>query len=217
MGLDLVAIGDGDLAHVLAKARDLEAFPVMPGARRPSPGPDALLDLRVTPVADDYLAFEAHPGRDEPELAVAVGRLVQVHEVHVDPVPGDLAVVLGVEVEQWPLEAPQAGDPHLGRRERVHPRHESDAVGRCVGLHHQGADLVGAREDRLDDDPGRDRRSGVQPGRDLARITGDRGEGFRSVEVLAAGDEPDFGCREIEHVELLGLADGGYSRVGDWP
>ena len=35
---------------------------------------------------------------DEPELAVAVGRLVQVHEVHVDLRPGQLAVELRVQV-----------------------------------------------------------------------------------------------------------------------
>ena len=108
LGLDLVALGDRDVAHVVAEAGDPARLPVALRARGPRPGADALLDLGVGPVADHDLALEAHPGRHEPELPVAVGGLVEVHEVHVDRVPGDLAVVLGVEVEERPLQGLEA-------------------------------------------------------------------------------------------------------------
>ena len=58
------------------------------------------IDRRVLPVADDHLAAQPQPAADEPELAVAVGRLVQVHEVHVDRRPGDVAVELRVQVRE---------------------------------------------------------------------------------------------------------------------
>ena len=51
-------------------------------------------------MADDDLAGEAQAGGDEAELAVAMGRLVQVHEIHVDGGPGKLAVELGMEMEK---------------------------------------------------------------------------------------------------------------------
>lgn len=50
-------------------------------------------------MADDDLAAEAHAGVDKPGLAVAVGGLVEVHEVHVDLAQGDRTVELGVQVE----------------------------------------------------------------------------------------------------------------------
>ena len=55
-------------------------------------------DLFILPVARDHLARHAQAGGDEPVLAVAVGGLVEVHEVHVDLLVGDLAVVLGGEM-----------------------------------------------------------------------------------------------------------------------
>ena len=43
---------------------------------------------------------EPHAGLDEPELAVAVRGLVEVHEVHVDLRPRQLAVELRVQVQE---------------------------------------------------------------------------------------------------------------------
>ena len=104
-GRDLVALGDRHLAHVVAEAAEFRALPIVPGARRAHPGADAVLHLRIGPMADDDLAGETHAGVDEARLPVAVGRLVQVHEVHVDRVPGKVAIELGVEMDERLLEA----------------------------------------------------------------------------------------------------------------
>ena len=97
---DLVALGHRDLAHVVAEAAEFRALPVVPGRRRAGPGADARLHGGVLPIADDHLPVQPHAAHDEPVLAVAVGRLVQVHEIHVDGGPGNVAIVLGVKMEQ---------------------------------------------------------------------------------------------------------------------
>ncbi len=111
---------------------------------RPRGGTCPLLDRRRTTglddVADDGLARDAEPGLDVAELAVAVRGLVEVHEVEVDGPP--------TAAPRWPAcagaaaasaAASRPGDPHLGGRERVHPRDQADA--RCrsrVGLERAG-------------------------------------------------------------------------------
>ena len=55
-------------------------------------------------MADDDLARETQAGVDEASFPVAVRRLVQVHEVHVDRVPGQVAIELGMEVDEWLLK-----------------------------------------------------------------------------------------------------------------
>ena len=47
-------------------------------------------------------------------LPVAVSGLVQVHEVHVDLVIGDLQIILGCQMAVWLLQVGKAVDPHLG-------------------------------------------------------------------------------------------------------
>ena len=110
-GRNLVALGDRDLAHVVAETAEFRPLPIVPGARRAHPGADAVLDLRVGPMADDDLARETHAGVDEARLPVAVRGLVQVHEVHVDRVPGQVATELGVEMDERLLEASSARAP----------------------------------------------------------------------------------------------------------
>ena len=66
-------------------------------------------------MSDDRLASQPHPRLNEPELAVAVGGLVQVHEVHVDLSPRQREVGLCVEVQQRLAERIEAGDPRLRR------------------------------------------------------------------------------------------------------
>lgn len=55
----------------------------------------------------DRLAAQAGAVRSVCELAVAVGGLVQVHEVHVDLRPREIAVELCMQVEQGLLEEAQ--------------------------------------------------------------------------------------------------------------
>ena len=128
--LDLVAVRARDLAHVVAEAGDAQRLRLMPAAGRSRPGADPLEDGRVGPVPGDGLPSEPHPRREVAEFPVAVRRLVQVHEVHVDLGPRELAVELRVEVEERLLEAAETGDPHLRGRKRVHPGDHTHAVGR---------------------------------------------------------------------------------------
>ena len=124
-------------------------------AGRARPGADPVGDVRVLPVADDGLAGDPQPGLDEPELAVAVGGLVQVHEVHVDLGPRQIAVELRVQVEQRLGQRLEAGDPHPGRRERVHPGDDADArVARRSPRGSVAAIASAERDDRLGRRPG---------------------------------------------------------------
>jgi hypothetical protein len=66
------------------------------GAR---PDADAALYFGFLPVTDNDLAVFPHAGHDETVFAVAVGRLVQVHEIHVDFTPGQIAVELRMQMQ----------------------------------------------------------------------------------------------------------------------
>ena len=96
---DLVAFGHSHFAHVIAEARDLGSLPVCPRTGSAHPHADLMLDFVIAPVPHHHLAVEAQAAADEPELAVAVGRLVEVHELHVELGPGDVAVELGMQVQ----------------------------------------------------------------------------------------------------------------------
>lgn len=75
---------------------DPQLMSLSPGRTRPGPGRDPLRDGRVAPMADDDLPGAAQAGADEAELTIPVRRLVQVHEVHVDRAPREIAVELRV-------------------------------------------------------------------------------------------------------------------------
>src|ERR1035437_4703518 len=97
---DLVALRHRHVAHVVAKPGELEVPGLAQPARRPRPGPDPVLNLHLLPVAGDGFAAQSQPRLDVRELSVTVGGLVQVHEVHVDLAPGEIAVELRVQVEE---------------------------------------------------------------------------------------------------------------------
>ena len=97
----------------------------------------------ILPIAYDHLAADAHAGADVTEFTVAMGRLVQVHEVHVHRVPRNFLVELSVEVEQGFLQLLQAMDPHLGRRECVHPCDDTDTLVIIVGSLEHGFHFLG--------------------------------------------------------------------------
>ena len=130
---NLIAFGDRHLAHVVTEPAELCSVPVVPGGGSAAPGAELVLEGLVLPKSDHDFAVEAHSGHDEAVLTIPVRRLIQVHEVHVDGVPCDLAVVLSVEMEYGLAEEFQAVDPHLGRRERMAPGNQPNAVGARVG------------------------------------------------------------------------------------
>ena len=171
----------------------------MPGARGAHPGADALLRLGVGPMTDDDFAIEAHARVDEPRFAVAVRRLIEVHEIHVDGVPRQLAIELGVEMEERLLEQVEATNPHLRRREGMHPQDKAGAVrvGGRIGADFR--DLIGRRGDELEH--GLERKGGRRRelGGDLGGVACDLFERPGPVQMLRAADEPDLWRSEIDH------------------
>ena len=114
-------------AHVVSEAHDLHVLRDGDADGGLHPAADAGLHVLVLPVAGDDLARLAESGSDEAVLAVAVCSLIKVHEVHVDLFVGNLAVILRGKVQPRLLEHIQTVDPHLGRAERMAPRHDTGA------------------------------------------------------------------------------------------
>ncbi len=174
------------------------------------PRPDARRDRRVRHVPDDGRARDPEARRDVRVLPVAVRRLVEVHEVEVDRVPRQLDVRLRVQVQERLAELVEARDPHLRGAERVHPRHDAQHAVVRVGVEHRAPDRVGVLEHGLPDHGRRDVRRRVEEARDLLRLLGDLPQRLLSVQVLAAGEEPDLAVRVgLAHVRSISRVVGG--------
>ncbi len=192
LGLDLhlVALGDGHFPHIVPKAHDFQALGHGHARGGLHPVAQAGLHLLVLPVPGDDLPGHPQPGGDEAMLPVAMGGLVQVHEVHVDFLVGNLLVVLGGQVAVGLLQIGQAVDPHLGGAEGVAPGDDAGAGIVIVGLlHHVGDLLVGLGGHLIDQLVGQLfaellRHLGGPGGHDLQHL--------RAVQVLTAHDEPKF-------------------------
>ena len=150
LGRNLVALGDRHLTHVVAEAAEFRPLPIVPGARRAHPGADAVLHLRIRPMADDDFARQTHARVDEARLPVAVGRLVQVHEVHVDRVPRQVAIELGVEMHERLLKRVEPAHPHFRRRKRMHPNDQAGAARIGIRVEAKLRDLVGRGQQGLE-------------------------------------------------------------------
>ena len=132
-----VSVGYGHVVHVHAEHETAHVLCVCHTGCHSCPYCNLLLRVLALPVAANHFARNAHAGADVAELNVAVGRLVEVHEVHVYGFPGNLGVVLGVEVEEWLLQCLQTLYPHFCGREGVHPSDDADTLVLVVGcLHH---------------------------------------------------------------------------------
>ena len=66
-------------------------------------------------VTCNYLMRNVQTGYDESVLSVAMGSLVQVHEVHIDRIVRKLLISLGMKVKQRLAEDLKSLDPHLCR------------------------------------------------------------------------------------------------------
>ena len=142
-GGHLVAIGNGHIVHLVAEAENEAVLCVGPSGTHALPHGNVVLCLLVLPVAHHRLAGLAHTGEDVGILAVAMGTLVEVHEVHVDGVVGNLLVVLCVQMEQGLAQDLQAVNPHLGRGEGVHPGDDADTALVRIGCGHHLGHLMG--------------------------------------------------------------------------
>ena len=87
LGLDLVAFGNGDIAHVVAESDESHVVRGLPSDGGPGPVGDAGDGVRCPTNDRRPSCVAASPRLDEPELAIAVRRLIWVHEVHVDLSP----------------------------------------------------------------------------------------------------------------------------------
>ena len=196
--LDLVALGDGHVAHVVRHAQYAHVAALHQTHGRAHPVRHALLHALVAPMAGDHLALDAHAGDDVAVFAVAMGGLVLVHEVHVDGVVGDLLVELRVQVQKRLAVLAQARDPALGRGEGVHPGDDAGALRVGVGFVEGLADERVGDQRRLPDKLIGQRARGVELFDDDLRMLGHVGEALVAVEVLRAGEEPEL-VRFLQH------------------
>ncbi len=142
LGLHLVTVGHGHIVHLVAQTYDAHVLSVGPAHTYALPYSDVFLCLFVLPVAGYNLAAYTHAGADVAKLAVAVGTLVEIHEVHVHGLPGYLGVILCMEVEQGLGENLQSVYPHLGGREGVHPCDDASTTRVVVGCLHDVLDFA---------------------------------------------------------------------------
>ena len=110
--------------------------------------------------------------------------------------------MLGVEVGNGLAERLKAIDPHFRGRKRVAPGHQARAVRRTVRFEADRGRFGGRFDDGLEHDADWNRRGGIESAGDLLRVGGDLLERFRSVQILAAGDEPNFKLLQI-HGNIL--------------
>ena len=142
--LHLVALGDGDVAHVVGEAADLDRFGECVACGDLAPGGELFQRFLVLKVADDDFIILAQAGDDVAELPVAVRRLVFVHEVHVDGVVRQFFVVLRRKVAHGLLQHGKPLNPHLCGREGVAPGDDADAVVVRIDLLDRRDDFVRA-------------------------------------------------------------------------
>ena len=142
--LNAVTVSNGHVVHVHTEHK--AAYVVCIGTAGSGAGPNCnlLLGIGTLPVANNNLAGYTHTGADMTELDITVGALVQVHEVHIDCIPWNICVVLGVEVKQWLLKSLKTLYPHLGGAEGVHPGDDTYALLVIVGGLHYSLNLLTA-------------------------------------------------------------------------
>jgi hypothetical protein len=101
------------------------------------------------------------------------------------------AALAWVQVQQRFAQGVQAGDPHLGGGEGVHPGDDAEAVVIAVRVQHHPADAGRVGEHGLPDDLGAD-AGRLEGGGDLSGLGGDLVEGLRAVEALCSGEKPNL-------------------------
>ena len=130
-----------------------------------------------------------------------MGGLVQVHEVHVDLVVGDLLVVLGRQMAVGLLEIGKPVDPHFAGREGVAPGDDSGALVPVIGLFdHVGDLLVGLGRDFIHQ---RVRKNLTQLRRHLFGAGVHGVQHVLPVQKLTADDEPKFTFHDVLHSRFL--------------
>ena len=85
-------------------------------------------------MTEDQLSLDAHAALNMAVFPVAMCRLVLIHEIHINGSIGNLFIKLGQKMTQGFLVLLQADDPHLRRREGVHPGDHAGALRIIIGI-----------------------------------------------------------------------------------
>ena len=129
------------------------------------------------------------PGKDKAVLSVPVSRLVEVHEIHVDLVIGELFICLCMQMQKGLPEKLQAFDPHLGRGEGVHPGNDAYTV----VIIHDPSHILHTDPGSLHGGQQLDGNGILQPAvqkiHDLGAVSSDLLQAFLSIQILAAGNK----------------------------
>ena len=190
--LHAVAVGHSHVVHVHTKHQAAYVLGIGNTGCHTGPNGNLLLSLFALPVTADHLAGHAHTGADVSELDVAVGTLVQVHEVHVHGVPGYLGVILCVEMEQWFLQCLQTLNPHLCGREGVHPGDDTDALLIVVGGLHHGFHFLAAVGSAFVNHFNGDVAALVESGHHILGVCVYLYHGVASIEQLCTSHPPNL-------------------------
>ena len=94
--IDLVAFRHRDVPHVIAQASNSQLLRVMPCGGGSRPSANLGVNAGIPPGSNDDFAIGAHARPDESKFPVAMRRLVNVHEIHVDSGPRQFFVELRV-------------------------------------------------------------------------------------------------------------------------
>ena len=78
-------------------------------------------------------------------------------------------------------------------------------LGSSLACWHSAVASAGAFDDRLENNFHGNGRRGVERGGDFLRVGGHFFQGVRPVQMLAAGDKPDFELFQVNHTGLLFL------------
>jgi len=147
LGRHLVSLGDCHLAHVVAQACHPHRLAIRKGCSSLHPRGDMCKNLGILPVADNDLSRSPKSCVDKSVLPIPVRRLIQVHKIHIDGIPGDIAVELCVQVQKGLLIFQKTTNPHLGGRKRVHPSDDPRTFRIGVGFSEQRNDIFGGCRD----------------------------------------------------------------------
>ena len=146
---DFIPVGDRHFAHVIAETAHFQVAGILFRDRLAHPRADALMGFFILPVAGHHAVLLTHAGTDEAKFAAAVGGLVQVHKVHIDAVPRQGRVELGMELHQRFIQDREAIDPHFRRREGMQPHHHPGALIIVVCVSADMGDLIRRGTQRL--------------------------------------------------------------------
>ena len=119
--LYLITLGNCHVVHVVAETAHAHMGGLDHADRRAHPASKLLLYRLGRPVPYNNLALDTHAAHDMPVLSVAVRRLVLIHKIHIYAVIRNLLIELRMQMAERFPKLLQSKNPHLSRRECVHP------------------------------------------------------------------------------------------------